>query len=188
MYFDGRKRKLPQTGNIMEDNKLAVEESRRVGQLESLKGQVEGEVTADIASRARHGAPGDSQRMDQVAGQLREKAFESVAETERDVTRSRGLARFSQVVDYIFCLIYALLGMRFILALMAARSSAGFVQFIVAVTNPFYAPFKGIVASPGSDEGHTLMLPIIVAILAYGLLHIAIWGLLRVLGNRRTSI
>ena len=36
----------------MEDNKLAAEESRRVGQFESLKGQVEGEVTADIADRA----------------------------------------------------------------------------------------------------------------------------------------
>jgi hypothetical protein len=172
----------------MEDNKLAVEESRRVGQLESLKGEVEGEVTSDIAARAKQGSPGDSQRMNQVAGQLREKAFDSVAETEREVTRSRGLARFSQVVDYIFCLIYVLLGMRFLLALMAARSSAGFVQFVVAVTNPFYAPFKGIVASPGNEQGHTLMLPLIVAILAYGILHIAIKGLLRVLGTRRTSI
>jgi hypothetical protein len=44
-------------GDIMEDNKLAVEESRRVGQLELLKGQVEGEVTADIATRARRGSP-----------------------------------------------------------------------------------------------------------------------------------
>jgi uncharacterized membrane protein len=174
---------------MMEDNKLAVEEDRRVGQLESLKGEVEGEVTSDIAARARQRSPGDSQRMNQVAGQMRERAVDSVTETEREVTRSRGLARVSQVVDYIFCLIYALLGMRFILALMAARSNAGFVQFIVAVTNPFYAPFKGIVASPGvSDEGHTLMLPILVAILAYVVLHIAIWGLLRVLGNRRTEI
>ncbi len=172
----------------MEDNKLAVEESRRVGQFESLKGEVEGEVTSDIAARARQRSPGDSQRMNQVAGQLREKAFDSVADTEREVTRSRGLARVSQVVDYIFCLIYALLGLRFLLALMAARSNAGFVQFVVAVTNPFFAPFKGIVASPGSEEGYTLMLPILVAILAYGILHIAIWGLLRVLGNRRTEI
>jgi hypothetical protein len=41
-YFDGRKRprKLPKRENIMEDNKLAVEESRRVGQLESLKGRL----------------------------------------------------------------------------------------------------------------------------------------------------
>ena len=41
--------------------------------------------------------------------------------------------------------------MRFLLALMAARSTAGFVQFIVTVSNPFYAPFRGIVASPSTD-------------------------------------
>src|SRR5215471_13542396 len=77
--------------------------------------------------------------------------------TEREVERSRGVARISQIVDYIFYVIYALLGLRFLLALLAARSNTGFVRFIVAVTNPFYAPFKGIVASPSTDSGHTLM-------------------------------
>ena len=67
--------------------------------------------------------------------------------------RSRGLARVSQIVDYIFYVIYALLAMRFLLALLAARSSAGFVRFIVAVSNPFYAPFRGIVASPRRMAG-----------------------------------
>jgi len=173
----------------MQENNLAAEEARRIGQHESLKGQVEGEVTADVADRARRESrPGESQRINEVAGQFRDKALDEVAGTEREVTRSRGLARLSQVVDYLFWLLYGLLGMRFLLALLAARSSAGFVQFIVAITNPFYLPFKGIVGSPASDQGHTLMLPIIVAILAYGLLHLAIIGLLRVLVNRRTSI
>jgi len=78
--------------------------------------------------------------------------------------------------------------MRFLLALMAARSTAGFVQFIVAVTNPFYLPFKGIVASPSTDQGHTLMMPIVIAIIAYILLHLAINGLLRMLAHRKTQI
>jgi len=84
--------------------------------------------------------------------------------------------------------IYALLGMRFLLALLAARSTAGFVQFIVAVSNPFYAPFRGIVASPSTDQGHTLMLPIVVAIVAYVILHLLINGLLRMLAHRKTQI
>jgi uncharacterized protein YggT (Ycf19 family) len=104
------------------------------------------------------------------------------------VERGRGAARISQVVDYIFYVIYALLFMRFLLALMAARSTAGFVQFIVAVTNPFYAPFRGIVASPATDQGHTLLLPIVVAIIAYVMLHLAINGLLRMLAHRKTAI
>ena len=78
--------------------------------------------------------------------------------------------------------------MRFLLALLAARSSAGFVRFIVTVTNPFYLPFQGIVASPRTDQGHTLLLPIVVALVAYLLLHLAINGLLRMLAHRKTQI
>ena len=117
-----------------------------------------------------------SRRVRQVAGEFRSKAVDEVIDTEREVERGRGAARVSQIVDYIFYVIYALLGMRFLLALLAARSSAGFVQFIVTVTNPFYAPFRGIVDSPRTDEGHTLLLPIVVAIIAYVILHLAING------------
>jgi hypothetical protein len=173
----------------MNDDKLALEEARRATQHEAVKSQVEGEVQADISNRAaRTTVPDESRRIDQVAGDFREKAVDEVVDTEREVQRSRGLARISQVVDYIFYLIYALLGMRFLLALMAARSSAGFVQFIVAITNPFYAPFRGIVASPSTDQGHTLLLPIVVAIIAYVILHLAINGLLRMFAHRKTAI
>ena len=173
----------------MNDDKLALEEARRASQHEAVKAQVEGEVQAEIAQRAEHtAAPQDAQRIEQVAGDFRSKAVDEVVDTEREVQRSRGLARVSQVVDYIFYVIYALLGMRFLLALMAARSSAGFVQFIVAVSNPFYAPFRGIVASPRTDEGHTLLLPVVVAIVSYVLLHLLLNGLLRMLAHRKTEI
>jgi uncharacterized protein YggT (Ycf19 family) len=84
--------------------------------------------------------------------------------------------------------LYALLGLRFLLALLAARSTAGFVQLIVTVTNPFYEPFRGIVASPRTQEGHTLLLPIVIAIIVYVLLHLAINGLLRMFAQRKTHI
>src|SRR5258708_35822801 len=139
----------------MEDNKLAAEESRRAKQHESVKSEIEGNVQAEIAESANRAAPaGESHRIEEVAGQFRSKAVDEVIDTEREVERSRGLARISQVVDYIFFVIYALLLMRFLLALLAARSSAGFVQFIVTVTDPFYAPFRGIVASPSVSGGH----------------------------------
>ncbi len=173
----------------MDDNKLASEESRREVQHQSVKSQVEGDVNAEIAQRASQAPPpGEARKIDQVAGQFRAKAVDEVVDTEREVGRSRGAARISQIVDYIFYVIYALLGMRFLLALMAAHSTAGFVQFIVTVTNPFYAPFKGIVDSPRTEEGHTLLLPIVVAIIAYVLLHLAINGLLRMLAHRKTEI
>ena len=62
------------------------------------------------------------------------------------------------------------------------------MRFIVAVSSPFYEPFRGIVASPEHDGGHTLLLPIVVAIIAYVLLHLAINGLLRMFAHRKTEI
>ena len=172
----------------MDDNKLAAEEARRSVQHESVKSQVEGDVNAEIASRASQGAPAEAQKLDHVAGEFRAKAVDEVVDTEREVERSRGLARVSQIVDYLFFILYALLGLRFLLALMAARSTAGFVQFIVTVTNPFYSPFRGIVTSPSTDQGHTLLLPIVIAIIVYVLIHLAINGLLRLLAHRKTQI
>ena len=172
----------------MEDDKLAIEEARRAGQHGSVKSQVEGEVQAEIAERAADPPAPESERIGQVAGQFRAKAVNEVVQTEREVERARGVARISQIIDYIFYVLYALLGLRFLLALLAAKSSAGFVQFIVTVTNPFYEPFRGIVASPRTDGGHTLMMPLVIAIIVYLLLHLGINGLLRMFAHRKTAV
>jgi uncharacterized membrane protein len=173
---------------MSQDNKLAMDEARRAAQHEAVKADVENEVHGEIAAHANNAQPGQSSQIKQVAGEFRSKAVDEVVQTEREVERSRGAARVSQVVDYIFYVIYALLGMRFLLALLAARSSAGFVQFIVSVTNPFYAPFRGIVSSPTAEGGHTLLLPIVVALVAYIMLHLAINGLLRLVAHRKTEV
>ncbi len=173
----------------MSDDKLAIDEARRAAQHDSVKSQVEGEVQAEIGERAATKTTVDeSRQIDHVAGEFRSKAVNEVIDTEREVGRSRSLARVSQVVDYIFWVIYALMGMRFLLALLAARSTAGFVRFIVAASSPFYEPFRGIVASPRTDGGHTLLLPIVVAIIAYALLHLGINALLRMFAHRKTEI
>jgi uncharacterized protein YggT (Ycf19 family) len=173
----------------MDDDKLALEESRRAQQHESVKSEIEDKVQADIASRADSVTPaGESERISEVAGQFRAKAVDEVVDSEREVGRARGLARVSQIIDYLFFIVYGLLGLRFLLALLAARSSAGFVQFVVTVTNPFYEPFRGIVSSPSTGGGHTLMMPLVVAFIAYVLLHLAINGLLRLLAHRKTAI
>jgi hypothetical protein len=173
---------------MMEDKKVAVDEARRAAQHTSMKSQVEHDVNADIAERAEHTTPSESQKMDNVAGAFRGKAIDEVVGTDREVQRARSLARVSQVVDYVFYVVYSLLAIRLVLALIAARSSAGFVQFIRAVTDPFYALFKGIVASPTIEGGYTLALPIILAIIVYALLHAGIKGLLRLIAHRRTEI
>jgi uncharacterized protein YggT (Ycf19 family) len=172
----------------MEDNKLAADEARRLAQHEEIKSHVEGGVNSEIAAQAEVASPKDSSRIEQVAGDFRAKAVNEVISTDREVERSRVVARVSQVIDYFFFIIYALFAIRLVLALMAARKSAGFTQFIFGVTDPFYAPFRNIVASPSVDGGFTLALPIVIALIAYAILHALINGMLRLLAHRKTEV
>jgi len=72
--------------------------------------------------------------------------------------------------------------------LFAARSDNAFVQFIRGISDLFYAPFRGIVASPTTPEGYTLALPIVIALVVYLLLHLAVNGLLRMFVHRKTEV
>ena len=172
----------------MEDNKVAVGEARRTVQHDSMKSQVDRDVNADIAERAEHSTRTEGQRMDQVAEKFRGKAIDEVVGTDREARRARSLTRIAQVVDYAFYAVYTLLGIRLVLALIGANAGTGFVQFIRVITDPFYAMFRGIVASPTAEGGFTLALPIIIAILAYLVLHMGIKALLRLIAHRKTEI
>ena len=170
------------------DNKLAIEEARRAAQHEDVKAEIEADVNAELAAKAERPTPGESARLGNLAKDFRAKAVDEVVETERETERARFLARISQIVDYVFYVIYALFAIRLVLALMAARSTAGFVQFINNVTELLFAPFRGIVPSPRTEEGFTLALPIVLALIVYILLHLGIIGLLRLLAHRKTAI
>lgn len=171
----------------MHDTKLAEGEGRRAAQYEETTSDIEKDVNATLAERAEHGSAAESGRLDQVAGDMRKEAIDDVAGQGRETSRGRLFARISQVTDYLFSLLYGLLAIRLVLALLAARSENGFVQLINTVTEPFYALFRGIVASP-SAEGHTLVVPILIAMAAYALLHAAIKGLLRMFVHRQTAV
>jgi uncharacterized protein YggT (Ycf19 family) len=171
----------------MVDRKLEIDEAQRAANYETVKENVENGVNAEIAARANGRTVEQQRYVEDVAGEMRAKAITEVAETEREVERGRALARVSQVVDYIFFLIYGLLTIRLLLELFNARESVGFVRFINSLTNPFYAPFRGIVAEPSKD-GFTLALSIVIALVAYMLLHLAINGLLRLFVHRKTTV
>lgn len=172
----------------MVDNKLAQDEAQRGANYEAIKTDVQTEVGGEIAAEAQRPTEGEANRIDNIAGGMRQKAVDEVVDTEREVERGRFFARVSQIVDYIFFVIYGLLAIRLMLALFAANNSAGFVQLIKNITDPFYAPFKGIVPSLSAEGGFTLALPIIVAIVVYMMLHLAINGLLRIFVHRKTTV
>ncbi|HEY2515877.1 MAG TPA: YggT family protein [Polyangiaceae bacterium] len=93
--------------------------------------------------------------------------------------RHDSLLRVAAVFDFLFGILYLILGIRLLLVLFDARQGAGFVRFINQITEPFYAPFRGIVAN-GSIEAHPIAWPLVVAIVAYAVLHAIIRALLRV--------
>lgn len=172
----------------MVDDKLAREEAQRAANYEAIKSNVKAEVGDDIYAEAARPVPSQAARVEAVADGMRSTAVDEVVQTEREVKRARIVARISQVVDYAFFLVYGLLTIRLLLELFAARESAGFFQFIKSVTDPFYAPFRGLVPSPSTPEGFTLALPIVIAIVVYMLLHLAINGLLRIFAHRKTEV
>lgn len=113
----------------------------------------------------------------------RRLAERRVAEANQRAERRHYIVgRVAQGVDYVFYLLYGLLTMRFALSLLGASENAGFVQFIQGLTAPFYGPFSGIVARP-SINGGVFDFPLLIAMLAYALLHVAIRGLLRLLAG-----
>jgi len=171
----------------MVDRKLELDEAQRAANYENVKASIESNVNAEIAAEADRRTIQQQQYVENVADEMSSKAVREVSETEREVERGRAFARVSQVVDYVFFLIYGLLTIRLLLELFNARESAGFVQFIKSITNPFYAPFRGIVSEPSKD-GFTLALSIVIALVVYMLLHMAINGVLRLFVHRKTTV
>jgi uncharacterized protein YggT (Ycf19 family) len=112
------------------------------------------------------------------------RAAEKQAGIEARERRTYVVGRVTQGVDYLFYLLYGLLGIRFVLALLGASGQAAFVQFVNGLTQPFYGPFAGIVARPAVNGG-VLDFPLLIAVLAYALLHMAVRGLLRLVAGTR---
>ena len=172
----------------MQEDDVTNAEAREASRLAAMKARVGSSVNAEIGSQAAVADAAGHARVDAVAAGMRERAIDETVSRDRSVSHARTAARGSQFLDYAFYLLYTLLAIRLVLALIAARSGNGFVQLINNVTNPFYAPFRGIVSSPTTETGNTLVLPIVIAMVVYVLLHVAINGLLRMIGSRKTEI
>jgi hypothetical protein len=116
----------------------------------------------------------------------RERVVQDVA-----VERQGEISRVTQFVWYAFGILEGLLGLRFILKLIAANPDSGFTQFIYGITAPFMLPFQGLTATPSSG-GIVVEIPTLVAIIVYALLAWVIvkliWLLLYRPSARATSV
>ncbi len=172
---------------MREDQKLAADEAQRLAQHESVKGQVREKVHADITRQADRHIPAEQRNTEALAASLERKAVHEVADTEAELERAQAVARGSQVIDYLFYLVYGIIGIEIVLNAIGARQSAGFRQFVDAIASPFLLPFRGLMPDPGVGR-FRFMLSYIVALIVYMLVHTAINGLLRIFVHRKTVV
>lgn len=166
---------------------LASDRDRAAAEHQQVKAQIGGDIEDAIAERAQVPAAGEPARIDRVAEQVRKRAVNDVVGAERQLSVARALARVSQFADFAFCVVYALLGLRFLLALLAARST-GFVRLLYAVTDPLYAPFRGMLRAGSIGDGSVFVSSLIFAVVAYMVAHIVVHQFLHLIARPRTSI
>jgi hypothetical protein len=76
----------------------------------------------------------------------------------------------ARAVDVFVAVIEIALGLRFVLKLLGANPSAGFVDWVYATTAPLLEPFAGMFPSPVLERGFILEFSTLFAMLAYAVL------------------
>jgi len=127
----------------------------------------------------------DPQRFDEVSVDRREETvvteqpgYAATEQVTRDVAAERrlSLALVTQIIWAILGLLEVLLGLRFVLKLIAANPDSGFAALIYGITKPFLAPFTALVGTPQSG-GMILEVTTLIAMAVYALFF---WGVVRV--------
>lgn len=172
---------------IDEGEKVAQDEARKIAQHETVKGKVREGVHTAIEHDAVRPSSDEKEEVERVSRGLKKKAIREVMETETDLERGRRAARLSQVVDYVFALLYGMIGLQIVLELLGAREGSGFKQLLNQLTSPFLKPFRGLMPDP-EVGGFQLYVSYIIGLVVYLLLHMAIRGLLRLVVVRKTTV
>jgi uncharacterized membrane protein len=112
----------------------------------------------------------------------------STEQVTHDVAAERRL-RFDQIVRIIWTIsgiLAILLGLRFVLKLIAANPDSGFTIFIYGITGLFVAPFEAIVGTP-TVGGSVLEVTTLIAIAVYALFFWVVVRVLQVAADRPSS-
>jgi YggT family protein len=105
--------------------------------------------------------------------------YESTEQVIRDVAaeRRQSLFQVTRIVWSILVLLEVLLGLRFVLKLIAANPDSGFAAFMYGITAPFIAPFAALIGTPTAG-GTILELTTLIAMAVYALIF---WGVAKVI-------
>lgn len=168
-------------------NTLLIDDRRRVEQYETVKESARGEIGAQVKQQADDLSTAERNEAAALGKELKQKALSEVRETGQELERVRLAARVSQVVDYVFYLIYGLISLQIIFDLFGARRGNGIRDFVEFVSAPFLTPFKNLFYDPAAGI-FGIRFSYLAALAIYALLHLAVNGLLRMIAQRKTAI
>jgi len=105
--------------------------------------------------------------------------YAATEQVTRDVAAERRQTWFmvNRIMWSVVGLLEVLLGLRFVLKLIAANPDSGFAAFIYGITGPFIAPFALLVGTPTAG-GIILEVTTLIAMAVYALVF---WGIAHVL-------
>ena len=136
-----------------------------------------------------------NQQVNQVAVDRREETvvtqqpgYAATEQVTRDVAAERRLGFFqvARIIWTILSVLEILLGLRFVLKLIAANANSGFAVFIYGITGPFVAPFTALVGTPTSG-GTILEVTTLIAMAVYALLFWIVVRVLEVVADRPSA-
>ena len=172
---------------MQKDDPLAAEDARRRTQHEAIKGEVGQRVRDEVVRESRTETATDHQHHEAMAESLKQKAIREFQADEAHLERGAAAARISQVVDYVFYVVYGFIALAIVLEALGARQGAGFKQFVDTMTAPLLGPFRGLVHDP-SVGAFQFMVSYAIALVVYILLHAAINGILRLFVHRKVAV
>ena len=172
---------------MAQTNTLFIDDRRRVEQYEAVKELARDENGAMVKQQADDLTTTERKEVADLGNELKQKALSEVRETGQELERVRVAARVSQVVDYVFYLIYGLISLQIVFDLFGARRGNGVREFVESISAPFLAPFKNLFYDPAAGI-FRIRFSYLAALAIYALLHLAVIGLLRMIAQRKTAI
>lgn len=114
--------------------------------------------------------------------------YVATEQVTRDVAAERRLQTFqiNRVLWTILGILEILLGLRFLLKLIAANAGSGFATFIYGITGAFTAPFNALLGTPVMD-GSVLEVTTLIAMAVYALLFWVIVRVIQIATDRPTA-
>jgi uncharacterized protein YggT (Ycf19 family) len=172
---------------MAQDRTLRIEDERRLEQYETVKGTARDEIQARVRQQTNQLNAAEQAELSAMGSEFKQNAISEVRDTEVEIRRASTAARFSQVIDYLFYVIYGLISLEIVFDLLGARKTNGFRNLIDALSSPFLAPFKNLFPDPAAGR-FQIRFSYIAALVIYLLLHLAINGLLRMIAHRKSEI